>query len=329
MRPGKKIKMLLTSIAMLAIILDSKTAISGATQGVQMCIYTVIPALFPLLVLATYLTNALCGLSLKTVQKIAHICGVPEGGESLLLVGLIGGYPVGAQCIYKAYQNGSLNQYDARRMLGFCSNAGPAFIFGMAGALFQSFWIPWILWLIQILSAMITGYLLPGKRSYRISPQNMNNTNFLQVMQNAVHAMAQICGWVVLFQLLITMLTKWVLWYFPVEIQVLIGGLLELVSGCSSLHIIDSEVLRMILCAAFLSGGGICVCMQTVSVTGDLGIASYLKGKVIQAVFGALLACFVAGILFPGNEFLLLSVLCIPLIFLVKWRFQKISVAFG
>lgn len=329
MQKTRKLSVIAAAVFLLIMILDSKTALSGAIQGVSLCIYTVVPALFPLFVLSNYITQSMTGTRIRFIQKAASVCGVPCGGESIFLIGLIGGYPVGAQCIKKAYDNGSITKDDACRLLGFCNNAGPAFIFGMASGLFASKWIPWILWLIQILSAIITGILLPQKRKYSIHNQNYIEMSFVSSMRQSIFAMANICGWVILFCVVSTFLTKWLLWYFPVEICVIFNGIIELVNGCRSLNMIQSESLRLILCASFLSAGGLCVYMQTMSVVGELGIKSYTEGKLIQTLISLIISIIVVLILFPGNEGLVVPLIVILTIFIIIMAFFKKSVAFA
>lgn len=324
----KKVVVGAAAVAMLTIILDSRTALTGAMQGVNLCVYTVIPSLFPLFMFSHYLTYALSGTSFACMRYIAQLCGVPKGGESLLVVGLIGGYPVGAQCIKNLYDKKVLSKNDSERLLGFCSNAGPAFIFGMVSTLFTSHWIPWLIWIIQIFSALITGILLPGKRRYSISYNQQSSSGIITSLQQSIRALANVCGWVILFRMFGVMITKWFLWLLPVPVQVIFNGVIELVNGCNALRMIPNEAVKMILCTTFLSFGGICVCMQTMSVVGTLGIRSYLKGKLLQTVISGILAAVAVGIIFPGNKWMLTTALLL-LSLLICWKqiFKK-SVAF-
>ena len=43
------------SLGMLALILDGRTAIEGARQGIGLCLRTVIPSLFPFFVLSIHM----------------------------------------------------------------------------------------------------------------------------------------------------------------------------------------------------------------------------------------------------------------------------------
>ena len=61
--------------------------------------------------------------------------------------------------------------------------------------------------------------------------------------------------------------------------------------------------MRFLLASVFLGFGGVCVGMQTVSVTGQAGLdtGAYFPGKVLQAAISALLAYPAAMFLFPGS----------------------------
>ncbi len=86
------------SLGMLALILDGRTAIEGARQGIELCLRTVIPSLFPFFVLSILLTSSLLGSSLIVLRPLGRLFGMPEGAESLLIPAFLGGYPVGREC---------------------------------------------------------------------------------------------------------------------------------------------------------------------------------------------------------------------------------------
>lgn len=183
-------------------------------------------------------------------------------------------------------------------MLGFCSNAGPAFIFGISGALFNSALVPAVLYIILILSSVLTGILLPGGTNNRCLLSNKPAGNPLN---NALHAIITVCGWVVLFRILLTFLQKWILWIFPQSIIHLFSGLLELTNGCIGLNQINDMGLRFITLCVIMSFGGFCVAMQTFSVIGQLSCKYYLIGKIIQSYLSFCLALVAVRLLFPGN----------------------------
>ena len=175
-------------------------------------------------------------------------------------------------------------------MLGFCNNAGPAFLFGIIAPQFSDTSAGWKLWLIHILSALTVGAVLPGGSTGRVRPGSPALITLSGAVTQGIRVMAQICGWVVLFRVLIAFLRKWLLCLLTAELQVVILGLLELTNGCCCLSQIGSGELRFIAAAVMVSFGGLCVWMQTGSVTGCLGLGSFLSGKLIQTAVSALLA---------------------------------------
>ena len=104
------------SIAMLVLILDSPTALSGAKNGIEICLQSVIPSLFPFFVLSILLTSGLTGQRSPIIRPLSFFTGIPQGSESIFLTGLLGGYPVGAQAVGSAYRMGVLTDTEAARM---------------------------------------------------------------------------------------------------------------------------------------------------------------------------------------------------------------------
>lgn len=292
----------LSAIAVFILILDAQTALKGATEGVSLCIGSVIPSLFPLFFLCGILNSFLAGSSVKFLQPIGRLCGIPSGAESLFLIGITGGYPVGAKIIHQSYRTGILGKEEAERLLGFCSNAGPAFLFGMTSLLFPNPAAPWLLWLIQILCALITGIILPGKPTRSCAMIDRKDTGIAQSLQSALHAMAAVCGWVIIFRVLLQFLDRWLLWIFPKEKSLLLTGILELSNGCIALHEMENLPLRFTVAAVITVFGGICVCLQTVSVCKSLSCKMYFVGKAIQAIICVPMAMIFSSFLFPGNN---------------------------
>lgn len=286
----------LPSFAMLMLILDSKTALQGARQGLELCVQTIIPSLFPFFVISILLTDALSGCEIPVLKPLLRFCKMPIGSENLLIVGLLGGYPVGAKCVYDTWKRGQITTIDAKRCLGFCSNAGPAFIFGMCGILFSEIWIVWILWGIHILSALLVGSILPKNGSCKIPTVRSKNISLPEAMAKGIDAILSVCGWVILFRVTIVFWQRWFLWLFPENWRVIFEGILELANGSSALVSLQSEGMRFVLCSVFLSLGGLCVALQTMSVVGELGTGMYFPGKAMQCAISGCIALLFASV---------------------------------
>lgn len=296
-------------LGILILILDGKTALSGARTGIDLCIRTVIPSLFPFFLLSILLTSAFSGSSLSLLSPIAKLCGMPEGTESILISGFLGGYPVGAQSISAAFISGNIKKEDADRMLSFCNNAGPAFLFGMVSTIFPDKSAAFLLWGIHIGSALLVCLLCPSFPAGPAISVNQKTLTLSGAMISAISVMSTVCGWVVLFRVLIAFLDRWFLWLLPTVAQVAVTGLLELSNGCCELYRISDPGVRFVVCSGMLAWGGLCVTLQTHSVAEGLSLKSYLKGKTLQTLLSLLIsAAVVLNIWLPVIGLLLLLI---------------------
>ena len=89
----------LLSAAMTACILDAKTVSLAAAQAIRLCAQAVAPSLLPFLVLTRlFLCSAACqGLVRLAGPVMGPLFGLPPAAAPALVLGLLGGYPVGAR----------------------------------------------------------------------------------------------------------------------------------------------------------------------------------------------------------------------------------------
>ena len=279
MKNSTYIRTSLAALGMLLLILDSKTVVVGASDGIKICLNLVIPSLFPYIFFSNILTSAL------------------NRSGSLFLIGMLGGYPAGAQVVRTAYDLGNLSKEAARRMLGYCNLAGPAFIFGMLSSLFTKAYIPWILWGIQIATNLIPYLIFRDTKTEQNICVNKNTVSISDILLRSVKAISLISAWVFLFRILLCILETRLLGRFSMMSGTIFSGLLEMTNGCCKLYAF-SESTRFVLCSAFLGFGGICVLLQTSSIVKELGVKSYLKGKFLHGTLSTILALLLLPIIF-------------------------------
>lgn len=285
----------MAGIGMIILILDSSAALEGAQSGIDLCIQTVIPSLFPFFVMSMILTNSLHDCLSHPLQLIARFLGIPRTSASILFPAVLGGYPVGAKCVSDLYQKEQITRNEAERLLAFCSNAGPSFLFGMVSVFFPEKKSAWLLWLIHIFSALLTAAAIPARKELAREPGRHITQSKQSIILSAAKAMVLVCCWVVLFRIVISFLNNWFLWLLPAWLQVIVMGILELTNGCCELPLIADVKLRFVLCACLLSFGGMSVLFQTAAVTKGLSLGWYLKGKLMQTLFSFLLSCAIVS----------------------------------
>ena len=272
--------------AMGLILLDGQTAQAGVREGLRLCAGAVVPALLPFFVLSNLLTQELWGQSGKLLRSLGMLFRMPEGAECLLIPAFLGGYPAGAGAVGQAYVSGGLTKDQAQRLLGWCSNVGPAFLFGIVAGAFGTPAAGWRLWGLQILGALAAARLLPGDPGKAAAYEEKDHGDLLSL---AALTIGKICVTVILFRVILCYMAK----FFPMDgaLGVILGGLLELTNGCCDLKAVPI-VLRESVAGGLMALGGVCVLFQTKGVTEGLRLKYYFAGKGIQA-----LVCILGGCL--------------------------------
>ena len=117
------------------LIMDGQTVSKGVVSGIELCLKTVIPSLFCFMVLTGFLLQSglyrLLSVPLSPVTK--HLFFLPSELGSVVLLSLIGGYPMGAKSIADLLNQHRIEPGCAQRMLLYCCCAGPSFIITAVG----------------------------------------------------------------------------------------------------------------------------------------------------------------------------------------------------
>lgn len=319
-----------TVTGMLILIFDSRTAAEGIRLGIDICLQTLIPSLFPFFVTSGILISFLFGQPIPFLSAVGKFCHIPVGCESLLAIGFLGGYPVGAATVYSIHTEGKLTAEEANRMAIFCNNAGPSFLFGILGPMFPNLSYVWCLWMIQVVSALLTAYILgDSQRGLCMVPNKQISLN--DALNRAIRNIATVCGWVILFRMILEFFDRWFLWLLHPAARTLLTGVLELSNGCLLLQNVDNLTIRFLLASMMLSIGGLCILMQTHAVFPELNIRQYMAGKVLH-LFLTLILSMTAVLLMRGD--VLHSFFCLTALILgisalrAGCRKSKIAVAF-
>ena len=115
---------------------DAKQLRLEAAGALALCAGTVIPALFPFMAVAGMLVRLGLGQWLAPYMAglTAPLFRLPGCAGSALLLGLVGGYPIGARTAAELYTSGALTRQEAERLLTFCNNSNPVFLVSVLGS---------------------------------------------------------------------------------------------------------------------------------------------------------------------------------------------------
>lgn len=286
-------------------------------DSLSLCAFSVIPSLFPFLVLSKLTTNLRFFDKLGPLtQKIMHpMFSLGHNCAPALILGITGGYPVGAMTAATLYRDGLCTKEEAERLLSFSNNCGPAFIIAVIGyEIFGSSITGTILYAIHILSALLCGFVFKiisplkktslgnGFPTKRITPAF--SFAFTDAVYNALRASLLISAYIVLFSSILIILQKArILYILSVVLSAITGcdsstaeaflaGVLEVTKGSHMLSTSSSPQILFVLISAILGWGGLSVHAQTLGCISDSGLSlkPYFIGKLLHGVFSFLLS---------------------------------------
>ena len=273
---------------------------AAAAEALSLCARSVIPALFPFLVVSSLLLSLGLGelLSPMLAGLMEPLFRVDGVGSSALLLGLVGGYPIGAKTAADLYRGGRLSRPEAERLLAFCNNSNPVFLISVLGVgVFGSVRAGVWLWLIHLLSALLTGLLFrnhggPARRQAggTAAFQAVSlSAAFVAAVRESLSGMLSVCAFVTFFYVLARPLASLGGWLGPVLV-----GLTELFSLTPLLR---PDRFGFILASAMAGWGGLSVLCQTAAVLEGSGLRlqSCVAGKAVQGLLAGLLAALLDG----------------------------------
>ena len=180
----------------------------------------------------------------------------------------------------------------------FCNNSNPVFLISVLGSgVFGSVRAGVWLWLIHLLSALLTGFLFRGsKTSARRGESRSLSCRTVSLpaavvssVRSAANGMLSVCAFVTLFYVLVSPLAE--------RSGLLPTALVGLVELFSLTPLLKPDTFGFVLAAACAGWGGLSVLCQTAAVLDGTGLrlAPCVWGKLLRALLSAALALALSG----------------------------------
>ena len=299
------------------ILFFSEESASAVRQALKLCATSVLPSLFPFYIIAKLITNLHFSdyLSMLCRRLMPKLFSVDQSAASALILGFIGGYPIGAVTCASLLAAKKLTAQEAERTLAFCNNCGPAFIIGVVGGgIFSSVRTGLTLFLIHIMAAITTGFVFRlvyplSKHTLCFKTKEKNDYPvFSQAFTDAVSSSVKSClaitGYIVLFSVITKMLRvthilptlSRIFYAFfgtkPYISEALISGIFEMTTGIYTFNSECDRNVAFVISALLLGWGGLSVHAQTLSVLSDynLNLKPYFIGKLSHGLISAFYA---------------------------------------
>ncbi len=321
---GQKFQCFALLFATIGLLRFPQETSAAVTQGLALCGQIIIPALFPFFILSALVIDL--GLSHPIGRSLERLMSplfrLNGNCATALVLGFVGGYPVGAKTALSLYESGQCSQTEAKRMLAFCNNAGPAFLIGVVGTgLFGSGRMAFLFYLSHILACLTVGILFrfykPHHRPSPSTPIPLHTKSFLPAFLSAVSGSIQstlsICGFILCFSVVISLLKTTGLLSFLGNALALLPcftpdlatsfliGLVELSSGVTSVPSHFPLSTQVALLSFFLGWAGLSVHCQVLALGEGAGLSmkTYFVGNFAQGIFSAVYSLLLLPLLAP------------------------------
>lgn len=305
----------LTLAAFFLILCSSDVAIEYMKKGLILCSGTVIPSLFPFMVISELIVSSGIGIRISRFfrRPMRALFGVSEAGAAAFLLGTVCGFPIGAVTAASMQDKGIISKDELEHFLIFCNNPGSAFVISAVGAsLFGNEKLGLLLYFSVILSSVAVGAV--GRLFFRKNkksgvavtlsvPSRDMTSRITDAIRSSATSMLTVCAYVLFFSALVgcigALLERFSL---PDWVRALIFGFFELSSGAKAASGISDPTGAIVICALFLGWSGLSVHLQIMSVCSGRGISfkPYIIAKAAQGVISATVTFLALKFLFPS-----------------------------
>ncbi len=285
----KKFFLILITISICGwIMVYPEVSSESIKQGIKCCVNILIPSLFPFMFMATFIVQSqILSNPGKLISKLTKfLFYLPECTAPVIVLGLLGGYPVGARGVKTLFDKNKINTEQLNRMMYFCVNAGPGFLVSLVGSLLlRNKFLGIAILISQIISAVLIGIfcgIYSRGKNFPLYSINESNTyletniadSLVESTSVVCSSMAEMCVLVIAFTFLNSIINNSGIFdfvfnnikfleNFKSEIIATSNALFEVTSGC--IKSLNSKFGFMII--AFAVGhGGMCTHMQIASI---------------------------------------------------------------
>ena len=264
------------------LLLDPHAAANGFLQGGQLCVRSVLPALFPFFVICHLVVESPVARRLGLpLRPLARACGIAEDeAGTVLLLSWLGGYAACAQILGQLRRSGQLSERSGVLLLlvGCCS--GPGFVIGcIGGQLLGSVGLGVMLYVLQLsanlLAAACLVPLLPhfcsGRAALPCPPPGKAKSggpSLSAAIDGGVTSSLGVCGCVIFFRMVQAVLLP-LLAAFPLA-PAFCAALLEISGGCADFAALGGKAALY----------GICFCLSILGFSVFTQLAALLHGTI-------------------------------------------------
>ena len=304
-RIGSTLSALSVIFLLIIMLTGAKDAAVYVKNAFSVCIKSVIPSVFPMMVISGMLISGWGGEMIAQIfgSFVSHIFGVSRGAAPAVILGFICGFPIGAASAAKLYEKGIISKEELTHLLTFVNNPGAAFvIFSVGGSMLGSVRLGVMIYLSVIISATISGLLFGRVMGVKPTPIRKSPTCTASLSEIVVSSVSSattgalnVCAFAAFFSALVGVISGLLERAgASFQLRAAIFGFFELIGGVSILTKSGSETFAALSSAAVCSWSGVSVLMQIAAVCRlsigkeKLSLSPMILSKSLQATLSPL-----------------------------------------
>ena len=282
-------------------ILGSSVSAEYVKSGIALCINTVIPAVFPFMLISSLIMVSGCATELGSFFRIPlkWIFGTNSGAACPIALGFLCGYPVGAISAADAFDKGDISKKEFEDILTFINVPSAAFVIGgVGGSMLSSRKMGITIYVCMLLSAIAVGIIGRPFRKKKTdntvkipinTPHMPVSAIITESISRSARSMLVVCACVITFSALSGTLCA----VMPSSeiLKVAVSGLFEVSSGAKAASSVSNNAYAPLLCASVCAWSGVSVHVQIISACRDRGISfiPFFISKAAQSALAPLL----------------------------------------
>ena len=291
------------------VLTDSKSILNSVIFSLNIFKNNIFPSLFPFFVLSSllikyglpeFMSNIFGGF-MRRLFKISGECSF------IFFMSILSGNPACARYTRELYLNGSINVYEATKILCFSAFTSPLFILGGLSVLLNNSEAPFLILVCHYLGNIIVGIIIrdyhpsnvKNKGSFKNAINSMhmkrisNKESFGTIITNSlvesINTLLLILGVITMCLVITTIISNNL--NLNSTFQSVLNGFIEMTQGIKyiSLEAIPLK-LKSVLSVMILSFGGLSVHMQIMSVLSDTDIKylPFLASRILASIISSL-----------------------------------------
>ncbi len=296
---AKNIVILILCVSLGAtIILTQKVLKHSVLTSINLCMSSILPAVFPFMILGDFLLINLKISKKGTLSKVfSKMFSMSSSCVAPFLVGCICGFPTGAYIATKLYNTGAINKDEYNKIFPMSVSPSLAFIIsgvgaGMRGSLRDGL----ILYIVIIIAKIVGGIIIKSNSSASYYDQVYKKSEFNLVIsiKNSLNSAINIFAYILFFTMIVEVITYLGV---PKGITLIISIVSEIGTGSSAIAS-HKSIFSLPITAFCLGFSGISMFLQSLSFAhSDMQPKRYLLFKTTEGAIAFALVLIIEMIL--------------------------------